>query len=592
MTADPGAPQTVAEPESRAGRQIRAIAARHPRRWVATVLVIYLMMALIHAAITNPNLDWGVVTRNMFHGFVLRGVVNTLWLTFLSMVVGVVLGILLAVMRLSPVRIVSGAAWVYIWFFRGTPVFVQLLFWGSIAALTGQHVNVHIPLTGIVLFHASITNLVPPLVAAVLGLGLNEGAYMAEIVRAGILSVGEGQTEAAASLGMTRLKTMRLVVLPQAMRVIIPPTGNETIGMLKTTSLVGATIAYPELTYVVTQVYAVNFLIIPWLLIASIWYLIMTSVLTFGQYYVERFFARGGAQTWPPTPLQRLRALFERTFTTIHAPGGDGAALRDLPETMSGLEAPRPMVKAEGVYKSFGRLEVLKGVDLEVMPGEVVVIIGPSGGGKSTFLRCINHLEKINAGRLWVDGELVGYRQKGDKLHELPDKEVAYKRSEIGMVFQSFNLFPHMTATENVMVAPVQVKGENKSQARERARTILERVGLAAKADVYPARLSGGQQQRVAIARALAMQPKLMLFDEPTSALDPELVGEVLDVMRELAQSGMTMIVVTHEIGFAREVGDALLFMAEGVIVEFGKPREMVANPQHERTQQFLSKVL
>jgi polar amino acid transport system ATP-binding protein len=259
---------------------------------------------------------------------------------------------------------------------------------------------------------------------------------------------------------------------------------------------------------------------------------------------------------------------------------------------MSGIEARRPMVKAEGVCKSFGRLEVLKGVDLEVMPREVVVIIGPSGGGKSTFLRCINHLEKINAGRLWVDGELVGYRQKGDKLHELHDKEVAHKRSEIGMVFQSFNLFPHMTATENVMVAPVQVKGENKTQARERARTILERVGLAAKADVYPARLSGGQQQRVAIARALAMQPKLMLFDEPTSALDPELVGEVLDVMRELADSGMTMIVVTHEIGFAREVGDALLFMAEGVIVESGKPREMVASPQHERTQQFLSKVL
>jgi polar amino acid transport system permease protein len=324
MTADPGAPQTVAEPESRAGRQIRAIGARHPRRWVATVLVLYLTVALIHAAISNPNLDWGVVTGNLFQGFVLRGVLNTLWLTFLSMVVGVVLGTLLAVMRLSPVRIVSGAAWVYIWFFRGTPVFVQLLLWGSIAALTGQHVNVHIPLTGIVLFHASITNLVPPLVAAVLGLGLNEGAYMAEIVRAGILSVGEGQTEAAASLGMTRLKTMRLVVLPQAMRVIIPPTGNETIGMLKTTSLVGATIAYPELTYVVTQVYAVNFLIIPWLLIASIWYLIMTSVLTFGQYYVERFFARGAARTLPPTPLQRLRALFGRTFTTLHAPEATG----------------------------------------------------------------------------------------------------------------------------------------------------------------------------------------------------------------------------------------------------------------------------
>jgi polar amino acid transport system permease protein len=324
MGTDREASHAVAEPESRAGAQIKAIPARHPRRWVAAVLVLYLVVAFIHAAITNPNLDWGVVTQNLFRGFVFRGVLNTLWLTLLAMVVGVVLGTILAVMRLSPVPIVSGVAWVYIWFFRGTPVFVQLLFWGSIAALTGQQVNVHIPLTGIVLFHTSITHLVPPLVAAVLGLGLNEGAYMAEIVRAGIISVGEGQTDAAASLGMTRLTTMRLVVLPQAMRVIIPPTGNETIGMLKTTSLVGATIAYPELTYVVTQVYAVNFLIIPWLLIASIWYLAMTSALTFGQYYLERFFARGAARTLPPTPLQRLRALFGRTLTTIHAPEATG----------------------------------------------------------------------------------------------------------------------------------------------------------------------------------------------------------------------------------------------------------------------------
>ena len=319
MTTDSGAPRSGEQQESRAGTQIKAIPARHPGRWVATIFVLYLVVALIHAAATNPNLDWGKVTRNLFDGFVLKGVLNTLWLTFLSMVVGVVLGTILAVMRLSPVPIVSGAAWAYIWFFRGTPVFVQLLFWGSIAALTGPHVAVQIPLTGVVLFQTTTTNLVPPLVAAVLGLGLNEGAYMAEIVRAGILSVGEGQSEAAASLGMTRLKTMRLIILPQAMRVIVPPTGNETIGMLKTTSLVGATIAYPELTYVVTQVYAVNFLIIPWLLIASIWYLAMTSVLTFGQYYIERYYARGAARTLPPTPLQRLRALFGRTLTTIHA---------------------------------------------------------------------------------------------------------------------------------------------------------------------------------------------------------------------------------------------------------------------------------
>ncbi len=251
-----------------------------------------------------------------------------------------------------------------------------------------------------------------------------------------------------------------------------------------------------------------------------------------------------------------------------------------------------PMVKAEGVHKSFGAVEVLKGIDLEVKQGEVFCLIGPSGSGKSTFLRCINHLEKINAGRLYVDDELVGYRQKGDRLYELKDSEVALKRRDIGMVFQRFNLFPHMTALENVMEAPVQVKGVGKAQARDRARALLERVGLGDKAGNYPSQLSGGQQQRVAIARALAMDPKLMLFDEPTSALDPELVGDVLDVMRDLAESGMTMVVVTHEMGFAREVGDSLVFMDDGVVVESGNPRDVLTDPQHDRTKAFLSKVL
>ncbi len=255
------------------------------------------------------------------------------------------------------------------------------------------------------------------------------------------------------------------------------------------------------------------------------------------------------------------------------------------------MSAP-PMVKAEWVEKSFGHIEVLKGIDLEVAPKDVFCLVGPSGSGKSTFLRCINHLEKIDGGRLSVDGELVGYRQKGDRLYELKDKEVCQKRQEIGMVFQSFNLFPHMTVLGNVMEAPCRVKGEAKATVRDRAEKLLDRVGLKDKAGNYPAQLSGGQQQRVAIARALAMQPKLMLFDEPTSALDPELVGEVLDVMRALAEDGMTMIVVTHEMGFAREVGDAIVFMDGGVVVEAGNPREVLTNPQHERTKAFLSKVL
>ncbi len=250
------------------------------------------------------------------------------------------------------------------------------------------------------------------------------------------------------------------------------------------------------------------------------------------------------------------------------------------------------MIKAEQVHKRFGRLEVLKGVSLEVQPGEVMCMLGPSGSGKSTFLRCINHLEKIDAGRLSVDGELVGYRQSGDKLYELRDAEVCRKRAQIGMVFQSFNLFGHMTALENVIEAPIRVNRVPKPESVEQGKELLDRVGLADKLDTYPSQLSGGQQQRVAIARALAMRPKLMLFDEPTSALDPELVGEVLDVMRLLVRDGMTMAVVTHEIGFAREVGDTLVFMDGGVIVESGNPREVLANPRHERTRAFLSKVL
>ncbi|WMX47641.1 amino acid ABC transporter ATP-binding protein [Streptomyces roseicoloratus] len=250
------------------------------------------------------------------------------------------------------------------------------------------------------------------------------------------------------------------------------------------------------------------------------------------------------------------------------------------------------MVRAEGVHKSYGAAHILRGIDLEVQNGEVFCLVGPSGSGKSTFLRCINHLERIDGGRLSVDGQLVGYRQKGDKLYELKDSEVAAQRRDIGMVFQRFNLFPHMTALTNVMEAPIQVKGESKAVARERAERLLDRVGLRDRMGNYPSQLSGGQQQRVAIARALAMQPKLMLFDEPTSALDPELVGDVLDVMRRLAEDGMTMIVVTHEMGFAREVGDNLVFMDGGVVVESGHPRDVLTNPQHDRTKAFLSKVL
>jgi polar amino acid transport system ATP-binding protein len=251
-----------------------------------------------------------------------------------------------------------------------------------------------------------------------------------------------------------------------------------------------------------------------------------------------------------------------------------------------------PMIEASGVTKSFGAVQVLKGVDLVVNKGDVACLIGPSGSGKSTFLRCINHLEKHDAGNLLVDGEFVGYERRGNTLRELSDRQICAERSQIGMVFQRFNLFGHLSALENVTLGPIHVRGESPAAARDRAMTLLSSVGLAEKANVYPSQLSGGQQQRVAIARALAMEPKLMLFDEPTSALDPELVGEVLEAMKELANDGMTMVVVTHEMGFAREVANQLFFMDDGIVQESGEPREVIANPQTERLASFLSKVL
>ncbi|MBY5355233.1 amino acid ABC transporter ATP-binding protein [Rhizobium leguminosarum] len=259
---------------------------------------------------------------------------------------------------------------------------------------------------------------------------------------------------------------------------------------------------------------------------------------------------------------------------------------------MTAAETIKPLVRARNVHKSFDQLEVLRGIDLDVMPGEVVVVLGPSGSGKSTFLRCINHLEAINKGFIEVDGEQIGYRLRKDRLEKLSSNGIAHQRRKIGMVFQQFNLYPHMTVLQNIIEAPVGVHGESRKAATENAMRLLERVGLSEKAGSYPRQLSGGQQQRVAIARALAIKPKLMLFDEPTSALDPELVGEVLSTMRDLAKQGLTMIVVTHEIGFAREAADRVVFMDGGNVVEMGKPEDVIGDPQHPRTQAFLARFL
>jgi polar amino acid transport system ATP-binding protein len=275
------------------------------------------------------------------------------------------------------------------------------------------------------------------------------------------------------------------------------------------------------------------------------------------------------------------------TRPDLHAP-------HDLLAAIGGVPVPSGdvVVQATDVHKWFGRLHVLRGVEMTVKRQEVVVIIGPSGSGKTTFLRCINHLERIQQGRIFVNGHLIGYRDVDGRLEEDKERNVARQRAKIGMVFQRFNLFPHLTALENIIEAPIRVRRVPNAEAREMGMTLLERVGLGAKIDSYPTQLSGGQQQRVAIARALAMKPALLLFDEPTSALDPEMIGEVLDVMRELAHEGMTMIVVSHEMGFAREVADRVVMMDDGIILEEGTPEELFQGGRHERTQAFLSKIL
>ncbi|MGU3435002.1 amino acid ABC transporter permease/ATP-binding protein [Actinomycetes bacterium M1A6_2h] len=561
-------PHTVSAPP----HAVDVIPARHPLRWLGAAVVLVVAASVVISLATNDNLKWSVVGDYLFSKLVFEGLWTTVWLTVVAMIMGIVGGVILAVMRLSDNPILAGLAGIFVWVFRGTPLLVQIIFWGYLGALYPQLIF-GIPFTDITFFSESTSAIVTGSVAALLALGLNEMAYASEIVRAGILAVDDGQTEAAYSLGMSPAATTRRIVLPQAMRVIVPPMGNETITMLKSTALVSVISGHDLLTNL-QNVYSQNFQVIP--------------PVDRGQHLVPR-----ADQCAVHPAVVAGTALFPR-----RPPCREHRTTRAPDRSASAHHQPRravmtaPMVKAENVHKHFGKVQVLKGIDLEVQPGQVLCLLGPSGSGKSTFLRCINHLEKVDAGRLSVDGDLVGYRAVGDKLRELTTKEVSARRAGIGMVFQRFNLFAHMTALQNIIEAPMRVSGVRKEQAVTEARELLKRVGLADKADAYPSALSGGQQQRVAIARALAMKPRLMLFDEPTSALDPELVGDVLNVMRDLAAEGMTMVVVTHEIGFAREVADTVVFMDDGVIVECGDPKQVLVDPKETRTREFLSKVL
>ncbi len=534
--------------------------------------------------------------------YLLTGLWIAIKITFFAMLSGLFLGLLVALMRMSSNKAVSQIAWAYIWIIRGTPILLQLIFIYDALPRMGLRLD--------------------PFTAAVIGFALNEAAFAAEFIRGGLLSVKRNQTVAASALGMGPIVTMWRIVLPQALRAITPQISNATISMLKGTSL-ASVVFVNELTFRAQQIVATNFDFFTVFIAAAALYLCATTLVSFGQLYIERRLDpelrsfNKMPSVWSRwvtgvrTPLPQQEAAIVGTASVTPDPGNHGKKAQeatppddhviiralassraaDVTET-----ADRPFVVCKGVRKSYhirGRdeLEVLKGVDFEVRRGEVVAILGSSGSGKSTLLRLINHLEELDGGEILVEGKHVGYEIRDGKL--VPFKRLAKARADarIGMVFQSFDLFDHKTALENIIEAPVRVYGMSKKAARERAEQLLQGVGLAEHADHLPMRLSGGQQQRVAIARALATEPKLMLFDEPTSALDPELVGEVLAVMRSLAEAGMTMIVVTHEIRFAKDVADRVVFMDKGVIVEEGPAAEVLTNPKEERTRRFLRMV-
>jgi polar amino acid transport system permease protein len=513
---------------------------------------------------------------------------RTLLLGTLAWIFGAICGLGLALLGQSKLRPARGFAGFYVWLFRGLPLLLLVIF-------VYNAVPQALPFT--------IDFLADPFRAGLVALILSEAAYMAEIFRGGLLSVGADQRDAARALGLPYAAVQRLVVVPQAFRVAIPPLGNEYVVTLKNTSLVSV-ISLIELTAAGQQLYTQNFKILETLTTVGIFYLGLATLFGLLQSVTER---RLDVTRRRHRPLSMPDALEGPAGAALlaaeigaQAPPADAGP--DATPVEVGLvepgvraqaaESAGPILRAVDVRKRFGEREVLCGVDLEVWPSEVVVLIGPSGSGKTTLLRTFNHLETIDDGRIEVCGRPMGYREVDGRLVSERDRRVAAHRAEIGMVFQRFNLFPHRTALENVMMAPVHVLGRDRAQERRQAMELLRKVGLSGHAAHYPHQLSGGQQQRVAIARALAMHPRVMLFDEPTSALDPELVGEVLGVMRRLAEEGMTMIVVTHEMRFARDVADRVVFMDEGRIVEQGLARELFANPREERTRRFLSDLL
>ncbi|MBU9201598.1 amino acid ABC transporter permease/ATP-binding protein [Burkholderia multivorans] len=570
-----------------AGARVRIVPARHRSSLAGTVLALALIALALHSILTNPQWGWPVFAEWFLSPPVLSGLARTLVLTLLGAVFGFALGALVAFARLSRSRLLSASAWTFVWLFRSIPLIVLLLILNNLGYLY-EHVRLGVPFTDIVWFDTPTTDLISPFAAAVLGLTLNHAAFSAEVIRGGILSVDQGQLEAAAALGLPHGRQTARIVLPQAMRAILPTAFNDLIVLAKGTSMVYV-LAMPELFYTVQVIYRRNLEVIPLLMVATVWYLIILTVLSAIQVQVERHYARGALRNPPPSALTfvlaRAGALWRRVVARRGMPAAGASDDAVVPQ-------PGGEVTVHRVSKRFGTQRVLDDVSFVAPRGSVTVIVGPSGSGKSTLLRTINHLERVDDGIIDIDGELIGYRRDGDVLHELKERDVLKRRSAVGMVFQTFNLFPHLTVLENLIEAPLALGTATREAAERTARALLARVGLADKADAYPRQLSGGQQQRVAIARALALRPKVLLFDEPTSALDPELVNEVLDVIKELARSGTTLVIVTHEIGFAREVADNVLFMERGRIVEAGPPAVVLDAPAHPRTRAFLSHVL
>ncbi|MPR07505.1 amino acid ABC transporter permease/ATP-binding protein [Microvirga tunisiensis] len=568
----------------------RIVPAKYPARTIGTVFALIVIFAILNSVFSNPRWGWDVFAEWFFAEPVLVGLGRTLLLTFLGAFLGFLLGTGLALARVSRSPLLVGVSWTYVWIFRSIPLIVLLLILNNFGYLY-ETVTVGVPYTGINFFSWSTTQLITPFAAAVLGLTLNAAAFSSEIVRGGILSVDQGQLEAAAALSLPRRRQFSRIVLPQAMRTILPNGFNEIILLAKGTSQVYI-LALPELFYTIQIIYRRNLEVIPLLMVATVWYLVILTVLSLIQRHIERHYARGALRNPPPSLFTNVFRRFAGPAAAPSPTAETAARPVERRTAIAPLRSRGGAVTIHGVSKSFGHLKVLDNVTLTIPAGSVTTILGQSGSGKSTLLRSINHLERVDDGFIAIDGELIGYRQHGETLYELKEKDILKRRVEVGMVFQNFNLFPHLTVLENIIEAPVAVRRIPREQADAEALGLLARIGLSDKAHAYPRQLSGGQQQRVAIARALALKPKVLLFDEPTSALDPELVNEVLDVIKELARSGTTLIIVTHEIGFAREVSDLVVFMEQGRILETGTTEKVFSRPEHPRTAGFLAKVL